>query len=95
MIQIEKALPAPILNNDVPYTIEVYDCGAEHKIEVLRINIADQKFGIEMGNAVKKACENITKAGGSKKIEPSSFTDDDEIKDPKVIVNPRTNQLLV
>ena len=43
------------MNNDRPYTIEVYDCANEQKIEVLRINLTDdkQKSGIEMGKSVQ------------------------------------------
>ena len=55
--QIEHILPStvPVLNNDRPYTIEVYDCANEQKIEVLRINLTDdkQKAGIEMGKSVQ------------------------------------------
>ena len=55
--QIEHILPStvPVLNNDRPYTIEVYDCANEQKIEVLRINLTDdkQKSGIEMGKSVQ------------------------------------------
>ena len=60
--QIEHILPSavPILNNDRPYTIEVYDCANQQKIEVLRINLADdkQKTGIEMGKSILKSPSN-------------------------------------
>merc|ERR1711971_434292 len=58
VVQIEHILPGavPILNNDRPYSIEVYDCANQQKIEVLRINLADDKktSGIEMGKSVLK-----------------------------------------
>ena len=63
----------PILNNDRPYTIEVYDCGSQNKIEVLRINIADKKSGIEMGNIIRS----------QNKIEP--YEDKSILKETKVI----------
>ena len=46
----------PILNNDRPYTIEVFDCGDKEKIEVLRINISSQGQSpkIEMGKGYSK-----------------------------------------
>ena len=35
------AIPnVPILSNDRPYTIEVFDCASQDKVEVLRINIS-------------------------------------------------------
>jgi len=56
--QIEHILPGavPILNNDRPYSIEVYDCTNQQKIEVLRINLAEDKktSGIEMGKSILK-----------------------------------------
>ena len=55
-LQVEKVVPdVPILRNDRPYTIEVYDASTPQKIEVLRINIDKNgekgimKPGIEMG----------------------------------------------
>ena len=55
-LQVEKVVPdVPILRNDRPYTIEVYDASTPQKIEVLRINIDKNgergilKTGIEMG----------------------------------------------
>ena len=46
----------PILNNDRPYTIEVFECGDKEKIEVLRINISSQGQSptIEMGKGYSK-----------------------------------------
>ena len=39
--KVETAVPnVPILSNDRPYTIEVFDCATQDKVEVLRINIS-------------------------------------------------------
>ena len=39
--KVETAIPnVPILSNDRPYTIEVFDCASQDKVEVLRINIS-------------------------------------------------------
>lgn len=46
----EGAIPTvPILTNDRPYTIQVYDCANERKIEVLRVNIDKGTGRIDMG----------------------------------------------
>ena len=70
LFQIEHTyeLPTalPILNNDRPYTIEVYDCANEQKVEVLRINLTDDKLktGIEMGQ--KSSVQSILKTPSNK-----------------------------
>ncbi len=58
LIQVETTLSdVPILTNDRPYTIEIYDCADRKKIEVLRINLTNDKnkssSRIEMGSKVK------------------------------------------
>ena len=58
--KVEDAVPnVPILSDDRPYTIEVFDCAKEDKIEVLRINIANknQSPRIEMGKGAKNSAK--------------------------------------
>ena len=57
LFKVEKAVPeVPILNDDRPYTIEVFDCAAKEKIEVLRINLSSQGQSpkVEMGKGYSK-----------------------------------------
>jgi len=61
-LQIEHVLPSnvPILSNDRPYTIEVYDCTSQQQIEVLRINLDSKRnTGIEMGSFVSLARNKV------------------------------------
>ena len=85
LFQIEHILPStvPVLNNDRPYTIEVYDCANEQKVEVLRINLADdkQKSGIEMGKSIQSILKTPTN-----KVAPV-LDENSILKDSSVVSN--------
>ena len=79
--QIANEFPdIPILSNDRPYTIEVYDCANKEKIEVLRINVGEGNTkGIEMGkirssNKVAPLDENTILKASTLVIVSFSFT---------------------
>ena len=70
----------PILRNDRPYTIEVYDASKPQKIEVLRIKIdknGDQgvmKTGIEMGKFLKNKVAPVLDENSILKADQSSVS---------------------